>query len=58
MQVDDCKRSSVEKLPIPETGRFVNRKRGLSERVYRFLERVRFVVPVSGQAPRPLKKRP
>ena len=44
MQVDDCDRA------IPESGRFVNSKRKrppLSERVYRFLERVRFVVPVT-----------
>jgi len=57
MQVDDCDRSSLEKTPIPESGRFVNPgpanlpenepHRSLTERVYRFLERVRFVVPVS-----------
>jgi hypothetical protein len=47
MQVDDCRRATLEELPIPENGRFVNRRRGLSERVHRFLERVRFIVPVT-----------
>ncbi|HEY1249722.1 MAG TPA: hypothetical protein VGH97_00945 [Thermoanaerobaculia bacterium] len=47
MQVDDCERSTLEDLAIPENGRFVNRRRSLGERVYRFLERVRFVVPVT-----------
>lgn len=49
MQVDDCDRSPLADLPLPGSGRFVNakRKRPMSERVYRFLERVRFVVPVT-----------
>lgn len=53
MQVDDCERSPLADRPIPESGRFVNSKRRrppLSERVYRFLERVRFVVPVKPSA--------
>ena len=55
MQVDDCRRPSLEELPIPESGRFVNSnsklKRSLSQRLYRFLERVRFVVPVGREKP-------
>ena len=53
MQVDDCERSPLADAPFPESGRFVNpnpkRKRSVSERIYRFLERVRFVVPVTRQ---------
>ncbi len=61
MQVDDCDGSPLAKTPIPESGRFVNPGTGntpengpasapprtLTQRVYRFLERVRFVVPVT-----------
>ena len=59
MQVDDCDVSPLAKTPIPESGRFVNPglenkpenepqpPRTLTQRVYRFLERVRFVVPVT-----------
>jgi len=47
MQLDDCDRELLGGAPIPESGRFVNRRRPVSERVYRFLERVRFVVPVT-----------
>jgi len=57
MQVDDCDRPPLDDRPIPESGRFVNpkRKRPLSERVYRFLERVRFVVPVTRERRPPRK---
>ena len=47
MQVEDCDRKAAGVPPIPESGRFVNRRRSMSERVYRLLERVRFVVPVT-----------
>ena len=47
MRVDDCDRSRPDQPPIPASGRFVNRRRSVSERVYRLLERVRFVVPVT-----------
>ena len=59
MQVDDCDGPPLAKTPIPESGRFVNPglenkpesepqpRRTLTQRVYRFLERVRFVVPVT-----------
>ncbi len=54
--MDDLNRASRADPapPIPESGAFVNfsRRRTLSERVYRFLERVRFVVPVTRQKPR------
>jgi hypothetical protein len=54
MQVDDLHRASRADPGIPESGAFVNfsRRRTLSERVYRFLERVRFVVPVTREKPR------
>ena len=52
MQVDDCDRKPAESPPIPASGRFVNRAPlPLSERVYRLLERVRFVVPVAREGP-------
>ncbi|HEY2796543.1 MAG TPA: hypothetical protein VGK26_01525 [Thermoanaerobaculia bacterium] len=55
MQVDDCGRSSLADVPIPESGRFVNPnpspnpkpKLSMSGRLHRFLERVRFVVAVT-----------
>ena len=51
MQVDDCDRNAADSPPIPASGRFVNRRRSVSERVYRLLERVRFVVPVAREGP-------
>jgi len=49
MQVDDWGRTPPADRVLPESGQFVNfsRRRTLSERLYRFLERVRFVVPVT-----------
>jgi hypothetical protein len=56
MRVDDCERTPLADRPMPESGRFVNRRRPMSERVYRLLERVRFVVPVKrSSAQRPGK---
>ena len=53
MQVDDCGRTPPADRVLPESGEFVNfsRRRTLTERVYRFLERVRFVVPVTRATP-------
>ena len=54
MQVDDWGRNPPADRVLPESGQFVNfsRRRTLSERVYRFLERVRFVVPVTREKTR------
>ena len=54
MQVDDWDRKPPADGALPESGQFVNfsRRRTLSERVYRFLERVRFVVPVTREKTR------
>ncbi|HEY4229044.1 MAG TPA: hypothetical protein VGO79_02670 [Thermoanaerobaculia bacterium] len=54
MQVDDWGRTPPADRNLPESGQFVNfgRRRTLSERVFRFLERVRFVVPVRRERPR------
>lgn len=47
MQVDDCDSKAACLPPIPASGRFVNRRRSVRERVLQLLERVRFVVPVT-----------
>ena len=45
MQVDDCDRSPLAAPPIPESGRFVNRRRPLGEQVHRLWLRMPWVAP-------------
>ena len=54
MQVDDLKRRPLADPAVPESGAFVNfrRRRTLSERLYRFLERAGIVIPVTREEPR------
>ncbi len=51
MQIQDCDQALLAHEPIPQSGRFQNRRRPMSECVYRLLERARFVVPVSRLLP-------
>jgi len=45
MQIQDCDRPGLTFVSIPARGRFRNRHRSVSERVYRLLERLRLVPP-------------
>ena len=53
MQVDDLKRRPLADPAVPESGAFINfrRRRTLSERLYRFLERAGIVIPVTQEKP-------
>jgi|KBSMisStandDraft_5_1062788.scaffolds.fasta_scaffold66131_2 hypothetical protein len=57
MRVDDWGRTPPADRVLPESGQFVNFSRrrtrlAIAATLYRFLERVRFVVPVTREKPR------